>query len=93
MSEFLFLCDIVDLWDPTTKATWGSLDFCPRIRWFVVPTLTHTQLTNLSKAGAWGDVEKPWHDIAFLMIAPSTNNGGKQIFGLAAVWAHPHKVA
>ena len=38
-----------------------------------------------------GDVEKPWHDIAFLMIAPSTNIGRKQIFGLTAVWAYPHQ--
>ena len=53
--------------------------------------LTHTQLTNLSQAGAWGDIEKPWHDIAFLMIVLSANFGGKQIFGLAAVWAHPHQ--
>ena len=53
------------------------------IRQFVVPALTH--LTNLSQAGAWGDVEKPHHDIAFLMIALSINIGGEQIFGLAAV--------
>ena len=57
----------------------------------MVPTLTHTQLTNLCQAGAWGDVEKPQHNIAFLMIVPSTNIGGKQIFGVTAVWAHPHQ--
>ena len=32
MSEFSLLCDNVDLWDHATKATWGSLDFCSRIR-------------------------------------------------------------
>ena len=76
---------------PHYQSHMGALDFCPRIRWFVVPTLTHTQLTNLFQAGAWGDIEKPWHDIAFLMIVPSTNIGGEQIFGLAVVWAHPCK--
>ena len=57
----------------------------------MVPTLTHTKLTNLSQVGAWGDVKKPYQDIAFLMIVPSANIGGEQIFGLAVVWAHPHE--
>ena len=91
MSEFSPLCNNVNLWDPTTKAIWGSLDFCPRIRQFVVPALTHTQLTKLSQAEAWVDIENPRCDIAFLMKAPSANIGGKQIFGLAVVWAHPHQ--
>ena len=80
MSRFLLLCDSVNLWDPATKATWGLLDFCHRIRWFVVPTLTHTQLTDLSQAGAWGDIEKPQHDIAFSMIVPSANTWGQTNF-------------
>ena len=52
MSELSLLCDNGDLWDLGTKAKWGLLDFCPVIRWFAVPTLTHTQLTKLSQAGA-----------------------------------------
>ena len=65
-----------------------SLEFCPRIKWFVVPALTHTQLTNLSQAGAWG-MQRNHSMTAFLTIVPNTNMGGKQIFGLATVWAHP----
>ena len=91
MSEFSLLCDNINLWDPATEATLGSLDFCHGIRWFVVPTLTLTQLINLSQAGAWGDIEKPQHDIAFLMIVPSANIRDEQIFGLAVVWANPHQ--
>ena len=33
--------------------------------------------------------EKARGDIAFLMIAPSTNPEGDQVFSLAVVWAHP----
>ena len=76
MSEFSLLCADATLWDPTTRATWGSLDFCPMITWFQVCTITQTQLATLSQAGAWGEVEKPWWDMAFLMIVPSTNAGG-----------------
>ena len=49
------------------------------------------QLNALSLAGAWGDVEKPWSDIAFLLIVLSLTIGYKRIFGLTAVWAHLHQ--
>ena len=39
----------------------------------------------------WGEAKKPRWDMAFLMIAPSTNTGGNQLFGLVAVWVHPHQ--
>ena len=44
-----------------------------------------TQLTTLSQEGAWGEVEKPWQDMVFLMIAPSTNARSDQVFSLAAM--------
>ena len=91
MSEFSLLCDNVNLWDLSNKATWGSLNFCPRLRCFVTHALTHNQLTTLSEAGGWGGIEKPHQDLAFLLIALSADMGGEQIFGLAVVWVHPHQ--
>ena len=37
----------------------------------------------------WGDTEKPWWDIAFLLITPSVTAGCKRVFDLVTVWAHP----
>ena len=85
MSEFSLLCANATLWDPTTRAIWRSLDFCPTITWFQVCTIMQTQLTTLSQAGAWGEVEKPQWDMAFLIIAPSNNLGGDQVFSLATM--------
>ena len=48
-----------------------------------------TQLTAFSQAEALGEVKKPRQDMAFLMIAPSTNTGGDKVFSLVVVWAHP----
>ena len=50
-----------------------------------------TELDTLSKVGVWGDVEKPWQDMAFLLIAPSIAAWCKKVFGLVAAWAHPHQ--
>ena len=43
------------------------------------------QLNALSLTGAWGDVEKPWQDMAFLLIALSLMAGGERVFGLTTV--------
>ena len=89
MSEFSLLCANTALWEPTTRATWGSHDFWLVITQFEVCTIMQAQLTVLSQAGAWGKVEKSQWDMAYLMIAPSINAEGDQVFGLAVVWVHP----
>ena len=38
-----------------------------------------------------GDVEKPWQDMAFVLIAPSLAIGCERVFGLTAMWVHPHQ--
>ena len=91
MSNFLLLSTEVGLWDTSTKATWGSLDFCPVVTWFQVCTIMQTQLTALSQTGALGAAEKPWQDMAFVLITPSLAIGYEWVFGLTAMWVHPHQ--
>ena len=91
MSEFSCLCTDTALWEPTSSATWGSLNFCLLFHWFNVHAIKQTQLTTLSQAGAWGTLEKPRNDMAFLLITPSLAIGCQMIFGLMEMWAHPHQ--
>ena len=65
MSEFSQLCTDTVLWDPTSIATWGSLNFCLLIQWFNVHTIKQTQLTTLLQIGAWGEHGKAqeWHGL------------------------------
>ena len=58
---------------------------------FQVRKLTLLELHALSQAGAWGDVDKPNHDMAFLLIAPDNTIEGERVFSLVAVWAHLHQ--
>ena len=53
--------------------------------------ITKAQLNALSLAVAWGDIEKSQQDMAFLLIMPSITTGYERVFGLVAVWAHPHQ--
>ena len=91
MSDFLCLSTDVGLWDTSTKATWGLLDFCLMVMQFQVHTIMQTQLTALSQAGALGDAEKPQWDMVFVLIVPSLAIGCEWVFGLTAMWVHPHQ--
>ena len=88
MSKFSLLFADSALWDPTTSTTWESLNFCPEITQFQVRTITQGQLTTLSQAVSWEDMEKPHQDMAFLLIAPSLAIRCKWVFGLTAIWMH-----
>ena len=50
-----------------------------------------SELYSLSQAGAWGNGEKPKHDMAFLLIVPDKTIEGERVFSLVAVWAHQHQ--
>ena len=92
MSKFSLLCADSSLWDPTTSATLGSLDFCPDVTQFQVHTITQGQLTTFSQVGAWGDTEKSYQDMAFLLIVPSLAIGCKWVFGLTTMSTHSCQV-
>ena len=53
--------------------------------------IMQAQLNTLSQVGAWGDVGKSQHDMAFLLIAPSITMRYERVFGLVAESANPHQ--
>ena len=91
MSNFVLLSTDASLWEPVTKVRLGSHDFCPGVNSFQVQAVIQAQLSTLSQAGAWGDVEKAKWDMAFLLIVSSITMGYEKVFGLVAIWVHPHQ--
>ena len=91
MSDFMLLSTDASLWELAMKVRWGSHDFCLVVKNFQVQVITQAQLNTLSQTGAWGDAEKPWWDMAFLLIVPTIAMGYKRVFGLVAVWMHPNQ--
>ena len=86
MSDFSLLSTDTSLWDLSTKATWGSLDFCSVVTWFQMCAITQRQL------GAQGDAEKSQQDMAFVLIVPSLAIWCEQVFNLTSMWVHPCQV-
>ena len=58
---------------------------------FQVKAIMLSELHALSLIGAWGNVEKPRHNMAFLLIVPDKTIKGERVFGLVAVWVHPYQ--
>ena len=91
MSNFSLVCMNVGLWDTSTKATLRSLDFCLVVMQLQVHAIMQTQLTFLSHAGPGEMWKSPQWDMAFVLVVPSLAIRCEWVFGLTAVWAHPHQ--
>ena len=79
------------LWEESTQMLWGSHDIFPSLSQFQVRDVTQSEVLALSHAGVWGDTEKPQHNMAYLLLALGKTIEGEMVFGLTAVWAHPHQ--
>ena len=91
MGDYAYFSQYHGWWEELTEALWGSHDICPSLMQFKVEEITQLELLALSHAWAWGSMEKPYGDVAFLLIAPGKTIEGEMAFGLAAMWAHPHQ--
>ena len=69
MSNFVILSTDASLWELVTKARWGPHDLSSGEKFPGVSNHAGTT-EHLSQAGAWGGMEKPWLDMAFLLIIP-----------------------
>ena len=69
----------------------GVTQSLPPLSQFQVRAIMPSELQAFSQSGAWGDMEKPRCDMAFLLIVPAEAIGGEKVFGLVVVWVHPHE--
>ena len=91
MSDFSLLSTDTNIWDPFTKTTCRSLNFCPVVMWFQVLAVMQRQLTTLFQVVVCGDLEKPQQDMVFVLIVPSLAIRCESVFSLTAVWMHTHQ--
>ena len=70
---------------------WGNLNICPQLHWLQLPCHTQAELSSLSSFKVWGEVQKPHHDIAYLLVWVE-NAMGDRHYGISIVWANPNQV-
>ena len=68
MTEYAFFLQGVDMWRKEMALICGSLNICPQLQWFHLPSLTPAELFSLTSLRAWGEKQKVCHDITFLVV-------------------------
>ena len=70
---------------------WENLNICPQLHWLKLLCHTQAELSSISSLKVWGDVQKPHHDIAYLLIWVE-NTMKDRHFGISIVWVNPNQV-
>ena len=70
---------------------WGNLNICPQLHQLQLPCHTQVELSSLSSLKVWREVQKPHHDIAYLLVQVE-NTMGDRHYGISIVWANPNQV-
>ena len=88
MSEFKFFMGRVDRWGNSMWALWGSLGICPPIDHIGLPCHTVEELHSISHLKVWGDVQKPHHSMAYLLVRVDDTSEART-YAMAFVWISP----
>ena len=63
---------------------WGNLNICPQLHWLQLPCHTQVELSSISSLKVWGEVQKPHHDITYLLVWVE-NAMGDRHYGISIV--------
>ena len=90
MTDYIFFSQGLDRWGKGMDLLWGSLTICPPpLQQFHIPSITPAELSSLTGLKAWGEKQKIYHTIAFLLILAKEEATGDRRYGLLTIWVNP----
>ena len=72
------------------KALWGNLSICPILHCLDLPYYMVGELLYISCLKVWGDIQKPWDGMAYLLVK-AEDASEVEGYGMALVWISPHQ--
>ena len=90
MSEFEFFANKEERWGDSMRALWGNLSICPILHHVDLPYHTVGELLSISHLKIWGDTQKPWVSMAYLLVKVE-DASEVEGYGMALVWISPHQ--
>ena len=91
MTEYAFFAEKVDRWGKDIASLWGNLNICPQLYQLELPCHSQAELFSISSLKVWGNVQKPYHDIAYLLVWVE-NAMKDRHYGISLVWVTPNQV-
>ena len=68
---------------------WGDISICSPLHWFQLSCHSQLELSSLNGLKAWGEDQKPHHDITFLLVWAEEEMTGDRNYGLLTIWVNP----
>ena len=90
MSGFEFFANKEERWGDSMRALWGNLSICPILCHINLPYHTVGELHSISCLKIWGDTQKPWVSMAYLLINVE-DVFEVEGYSMALVWISPHQ--
>ena len=69
MCDYAFFSKGSSWWGEAFLSLSGCLDICPLLCQFHMTSITQSELSSLTSLKAWGNMEEPCGDIAFLLVS------------------------
>ena len=91
MTEYVFFAEKADRWGKDMASLWGTFNICPQLHKLELPCHSQVELFSISSLNVWGDVQKPDHDIAYLLVCVEDTKRYR-CYGISLVWVHPNQV-
>ena len=91
MTEYAFFAEKADRRRKDIASLWWSLNICPHLYWLEIPCHSQAELFSISSLKVWGNVHKPHHDIAYLLVWVQ-NTMKDRHYDISLVWVHPNQV-
>ena len=91
MTEYTFFTEKADRWRKDMASLWGNLNICPHLYWLELPCHSQAELFFISSLKVWGSVQKPHHNIAYLLVWVRITMKDRQ-YGISLVWMNPNQV-
>ena len=91
MTEYTFFAEKVDRWGKDMASFWGY----PQHLLLPLPARTplsfQAELFSISSLKVWGNIQKPCHNIAYLLVQRENAMKDKH-YGISLVWVNPNQV-
>ena len=90
MTKFAFFTNREERWGDSMRALWDNLSICPILDHADLLYHTVGELLSISCLKVWGDTQKPWDSMAYLLVKVEDASEVKG-YSMALVWISPHQ--